>query len=108
MNNYFADEKYCNNWILTENKNPPTGCWVLTTREDWQKPIEIMCYQGIKFGRHNIGNGWEDYEFPSWTSGHGDICKPPVAWRFLPIPYNWEYNDNPDKIKKNIGEINNG
>ena len=107
MNNYFADEKYCNDWILTKDKNPPRGCWVLATRKNWQKPLEIMCYQGIRVGeKWSKDTNWEhvEYEYPSWTSGYGDICEPPIAWQFLPVPYDWEdiveRNDNTDKIEE--------
>ena len=77
-----------NKWILTEKQLPPRGQWVLVTKNDWQKPWEIMCYQGIRIGKHYIGKGWEEYKYPSWTSGHGDIMsKHPIAWMLLPEPY---------------------
>lgn len=82
----YDNEKYTLlEWISTSEQLPPKGEWVLVTTDDWQKPIEIMCYQGTRIGRHDIGIGWEDYEFPSWTSGHGDVqSKHPTHWMKLP------------------------
>ena len=82
----YDNEKYTLlEWISTSEQLPPKGEWVLVTTDDWQKPIEIMCYQGTRIGRHDIGNGWEDYEFPSWTSGHGDVqSRHPTHWMKLP------------------------
>ena len=75
-------------WILTSKRLPNKGQWVLVTKEDYQKPVEIMCYLGVQIGRHDIGNGWDEYEYPSWTSGHGDIQgSHPKAWMPLPKPY---------------------
>ena len=74
-------------WIPTSDRLPDKGQWVLVTTERYQKPVEIMCYQGVRIGQHNIGNGWEEYEYPSWTSGHGDIqSHHPEAWMPLPEP----------------------
>ena len=77
-------------WILTKERLPEKSQWVLVTTEEYQKPIEIMCYQGIRIGKHDVGNGWEEYEYPSWTSGHGDVQGyHPKAW--MPIkPYKEE------------------
>lgn len=73
------------NWRLISEILPPKGQWVIVTTEDYQKPCEIMCYLGTRIGRHDIGNGWEDYEFPTWTSGHGDVRSThPYAW--MPLP----------------------
>ena len=75
-------------WIPISEKLPNKNQWVLVTTEDCQKIAEVMCYQGIRIGRHDIGNGWEEYEYPSWTSGHGDIQgRHPKAWMPLPKPY---------------------
>ncbi len=75
-------------WIPISERLPNKGQWVLITTEEYQKPIEIMCYQGIRIGKHDNGNGWEEYEYPSWTSGHGDIQGyNPKAWMPLPAPY---------------------
>ena len=76
-------------WIPVSERLPNKNQWVLITTEDYQKPIEIMRYQGIRTGLHNIGNGgWEQYDYPSWTSGHGDIQSyHPKAWMPLPKPY---------------------
>lgn len=82
-----------NEWIKTDEQLPPIGQWVLVTTDRYQKPVEIMCYQGIQIARRNIGNGWEEYEYPSWTSGHGDIqSSHPKAWMPLPTPYKAQQN----------------
>ena len=81
------------NWILTEKELPPIGKWVLVTKDnDWQKPVEIMCYTGIRIGTRyihsNNSSDWteEKYEYPAWTSGHGDIqSSHPKYWIKLPI-----------------------
>ena len=74
-------------WIRTNIQLPRKGEWVLVKTNDWQKPVEIMCYMGVRIGHHDIGNGWEEYEFPAWTSGHGDIkSKHPEVWMPLPDP----------------------
>ena len=81
-------------WILTKDKMPPIGTWVLVTQNYSQKPWEIMCYQGIEIGtcwdsKNNFKE--EHYEYPTWTSGHGDIMSHnPIAWMPLPIPYGWK------------------
>lgn len=83
-------------WISTSDQLPDKGQWVLVTTERYQKPVEIMCYQGVRIGQHNVGNGWEEYEFQSWTSGHGDIrSHHPEAWMPLPEPY--ELQERRDK-----------
>lgn len=77
-------------WILTSERLPNKGQWVLVTTGERQKPYEVMCYQGIRIGEHDDGNGWEEYEYPSWTSGHGDVQgHHPEAWMMpsLPAPY---------------------
>lgn len=75
-------------WIPCSERLPDKNQWVLVTTEDYQKLVDIMCYQGIRIGRHNVGNGWEEYEYPSWTSGHGDIqSSHPKAWMPLPSEY---------------------
>lgn len=78
-------------WILTKNELPPKGEWVLTTTGDWQKPIEIKCYMGKRLGTKWVSipgiSGYKkvDYEYPAWTSGHGDIgARNPIAWMLLP------------------------
>ena len=80
-----------NNWILTSEQMPPAGKWVLVTKTyDYQKPWEIMCYMGIRIGRSCSKESnweWAEYEFPAWTSGHGDILSQhPYAWMELPTP----------------------
>lgn len=76
-------------WILTSERLPNVGQWVLVTTKDYQKYVEVMCYQGIRIGQHDVGNGWEEYEYPSWTSGHGDILgSHPEAW--MPLPKSWK------------------
>lgn len=76
-------------WIPTSDRLPNVGQWVLVTTKDYQKYVEVMCYQGIRIGQHNVGNGWEEYEYPSWTSGHGDILgSHPEAW--MPLPKSWK------------------
>lgn len=78
-------------WILTSERLPNVGQWVLVTTKDYQKYVEVMCYQGIRIGQHDVGNGWEEYEYPSWTSGHGDVQgHHPKAWMLLPEPYKIE------------------
>ena len=85
-----------NEWILTTEQMPKESQWVLTTTNDYQKPIEIQCYMGIRIGTeyvHPIGEkDWieKKYEYPAWTSGHGDISSHnPIAWMPLPtIPKN--------------------
>lgn len=75
-------------WINTNDRLPSKGQWVLVATEDYQKPIEIMCYQGVRIGEKHDGDGWKKYEYPSWTSGHGDIrSNHPTAWMPLPEPY---------------------
>ena len=80
-----------NKWILTSEQMPPKGKWVLVTTEDWQKPWEIKCFLGIRTGvkyvRYPEKRGFieEEYEYPAWTSGHGDIgSHNPIAW--MPLP----------------------
>lgn len=82
-------------WIPVSERLPNKSQWVLVTNEDYQEPIEIMCYQGIRTGLHKVGNGeWEQYEYPSWTSGHGDIQSyHPKAWQPLPKPYEPEESE---------------
>lgn len=81
-------------WILTSDRLPNKSQWVLVTTESYQKPVEIMRYQGVQIGQHNVGNGWGKYGFPSWTSGHGDIqSHHPKAWMPLPKPYKAESED---------------
>lgn len=93
-----------NKWILTEEKLPPKGVWVLVSDEkDSQKPWEIMCYEGIETGTQWYYHGDEEiiehYEYPAWTSGHGDIMSHnPTAWMPLPIPYSW-------KVDLKTGEV---
>lgn len=77
-------------WIETADQLPPRGEWVLVDKEDWQKPCEVMCYQGIRLGHQTIHHidgtvTDEDYEYPSWTSGHGDI-RPSHPIRWMPLP----------------------
>ena len=81
-------------WIKTNKQLPPKGKWVLVTRDDWQKPWEIMCYMGIRTNtitRYIPGIKElieEEYEYPAWTSGHGDIMgQHPIAWMPLPKQY---------------------
>lgn len=75
-------------WIKTKEQTPSKGQWVLVTTDDYQKPIEIMCYQGTRVGEEYIGGNWKEYEYPSWTSGHGDIQSwHPEAWMPLPKLY---------------------
>ncbi len=81
-------------WIPVSERLPNKNQWVLVTTEDYQKLVEIMCYQGIRIGRRDVGNGWEEYEYPSWTSGHGDIqSSHPKAWMPLPKVYKAESED---------------
>ena len=82
-------------WIPTSKKLPNKNQWVLVTTEDYQKIAEVMCYQGIRIGKHDVGNGWEEYEYPSWTSGHGDIqSSHPKAWMPLPPCYEPQERNN--------------
>lgn len=75
-------------WIKTSEQLPPIGQWVLVSEDDTSCPVEIMCYQGIKTNERYQDGKWEDYEYPSWTSGHGDIQdEHPKAWMPLPEPY---------------------
>ena len=92
-------------WIYCKDKLPPKGEWVLVTRNEYQKPVEIMCYQGIRTNRRTNDHGeWEDYRYPSWTSGHGDIQgRHPLAWMEVPLvpedhPY---FNDIKSEIDFN-------
>ena len=75
-------------WILTKDELPEKGVWVLTTINDHQKPIEIRCYLGIRRGSkasRKTNYEWVEYEYPAWTSGHGDISsRHPIAWTPLP------------------------
>ena len=74
-------------WIKTSERLPKKGQWVLVTKEDSQKPVEIMCYMGNRVGEVYKGNSgsWEKYNYPAWTSGHGDIKgEHPEAW--MPLP----------------------
>ena len=75
-------------------KMPPKNMWVLVARpEYYQKPWEIMSYMGImtnKRRRFDENGNWieEEYVYPAWTSGHGDIMsEDPVAWMPMPEPY---------------------
>lgn len=78
-------------WIPTSERLPDKGQWVLVMAESYQKPVEIMCYQGIRIGQQYVGNRWEDYEYPSWTSGYGDIQDyHPKVWMPLPELYKAE------------------
>lgn len=78
-------------WIPVSEKLPNKNQWVLVITENYQKLVDIMCYQGIRICRHDVGNGWEEYECPSWTSGHGDIQDShPIAWTPLPKPMRLE------------------
>ena len=78
-------------WIKTSDKMPPKGQWVLVTKNDFQKPLEIECFLGVRTNQYcskETNWEWEDYEYNAWTSGHGDISSEnPVAWMQLPEPY---------------------
>lgn len=81
----YDNEKYTLlEWISTSEQLPPKGEWVLVTTDNWQKPCEIMCYQGVRVIENECDKGYDRY-FPSWTSGHGDIqSKHPTHWMKLP------------------------
>ena len=80
-----AESEKSMNWISTDNQLPPKGVWVLVTKEDGNKPFEVMAYQGMRIGKRDDGNGWKEYEFPCWTSGYGDVqSHHPKYWAKLP------------------------
>ena len=85
-------------WIKMSEKRPPDNTWVLVADpNDYQKPWEIMRYLGVMTNTRYILNSElnervsEEYEYPAWTSGHGDILsEDPVAWMPMPEPYEEE------------------